>query len=286
MLEAQMEKHFYICTMIKDEHPYVREWALYHKSLGFTKMFLYDDKSSHPYDDELGDLIESGFIEIRQVNDNRRSRQVRVFNKFIHSRDWGEEDWCAFLDVDEFLSIDGGENIEKFLEPYKPYAGVMLIWKNYNANSRVETPKGISTMEAYTEEIQNPFIGPQMKPIAHLKYVNCFLRGPHYFNPVSGKIIVSTEEKEFGEATGYMYARSYKGAHIKHYITKSWEDWIRRLKRGNVTTGIRTVETFFNLNPDLNRRKDELIKDLDYDEFPTIKKDDSKWDGEAWSTQF
>ena len=30
------KEKFYICTMIKDEHPYIREWALYHKNLGFN----------------------------------------------------------------------------------------------------------------------------------------------------------------------------------------------------------------------------------------------------------
>ena len=35
---------YFICTMIKDEHPYVREWALHHKKLGFDKIVLYDDR--------------------------------------------------------------------------------------------------------------------------------------------------------------------------------------------------------------------------------------------------
>lgn len=280
-----MEKHFYICTMIKDEHPYIREWALYHKNLGFTKIFLYDDKSSHSYDEELGDLIENDFVEIQQVNDERWSRQVRVFNNFIRSREWDEEDWCAFLDIDEFLYIEDNKNIEEFLEPYKQYAGVMLTWKNYNANGRIEAPKNIPTMEAYTKEVQYPFLGPQTKPIAHLKYVNCFFRGPHYFHSVLGKKIVDTEEKVFGEAAGYMEAYSYKRAYIKHYITKSWEDWLRRLRRGNVTKGIRTVEMFFNLNPDLFYKKDELLKNLDYSEFPTLESGEKIWDGEPWNTR-
>ena len=50
--------------MIKDEHPYIREWALYHKNLGFNQIILYDDSSSHSYEKELGDLIKDNFITL------------------------------------------------------------------------------------------------------------------------------------------------------------------------------------------------------------------------------
>ena len=72
----------------------------------------------------------------------------------------------------------------------------------------------------------------------------------------------------------------YTNGHIKHYITKSWEDWIRRLKRGNITRGLRTVDLFFRFNPDLNIYREELTKNLNYLDFPTIGKETRKWDGD------
>ena len=63
-------------------------------------------------------------------------------------------------------------------------------------------------------------------------------------------------------------------------MTKSWEDWIRRLKRGNITNGLRTIDFFFKLNPDLENQKEVLIKNLNYSDFPSINKDKRMWDGD------
>ena len=63
-------------------------------------------------------------------------------------------------------------------------------------------------------------------------------------------------------------------------MTKSWEDWVRRLKRGNITRGLRTVEMFFEFNPDLKPYEAELTKNLNLSEFPTIGKETRLWDGD------
>ena len=273
MKSSNIKKHFYICAMIKDEHPYIREWALHHKSLRFDKIFIYDDHSSYPYDAEIGDLISSGFIEISQWEGNQWSRQSRAYNQFVWSKEWEDEDYCAFIDIDEFIFFDTAKTIEEFMSLYKEFAGVGLNWRLYNANGRINAPHNISTIEAYTQEFE--YYEPRIKVIGRLKDIQSF-PSVHHFKPLKGRLVTTDNHT----ITGMEHQpESFINGHIKHYITKSWEDWIRRLKRGNITSGLRTIDTFFKFNPDLANLKQELTKNLDYNQFPTIKEEKRPWDG-------
>ena len=266
---------YFICTMIKDEHPYVREWALHHKKLGFDKIVLYDDGSSRPYDEEIGDLMADGFIEMRKMTDDRWSRQSRAFNEFVRSREWSDSDYCAFIDVDEFIFFDDAEDVEDFMSYYAEFAGVGLNWKPYNADGRISAPEGIPTPEAYTREFE--YFGPRIKVIGRLKDIKYFPT-VHYFVPLRGRLVTTNNRTVYGM---YGNCRDFTNGHIKHYMTKSWEDWLRRLRRGNVTRGLRTVDMFFEFNPDLAPYKRELTKDLDMSAFPTLGRETREWDGDA-----
>lgn len=255
---------FYICAIIKDEHEYIREWAEHNRKIGFDKIVLYDNNSSAPYDGVLGDMIKDGFIEIRPWKDTRWSRQLRAYNDFVFGSKWQDSDWCAFIDVDEFIYFDRVKTIPEFIQLYSDYAGVGLSWKIYNANGRIKSPKGIPLVEAYTTEID--YWEPRIKIVARLSQISCVV-SPHCIVPSYGQIVTTDLTPIFEQNSEYL---DYSNGHIKHFITKSWEDWVNRLKRGNITNGLRTVDTFFKFNPDMIRLRAELTKDLNYDDFPTI----------------
>lgn len=266
---------FYICTIIKDEHDYIREWALYNKSIGFDKIVLYDNNSSKPYDEVLGDLMQSGFIEMRVWTENQWSRQSRVYNDFVWSGNWNDTDYCAFIDPDEFIFFDKAQTISQFMELYSEFAGVGLSWRMYNADGRVEAPKGIHTTKAYTKEFN--YREPRIKVLARLTDVDKF-PSVHAFEPLHDKRLVTTGGRTiFGMHNDY---KDFTNGHIKHFITKSWEDWVKRLRRGNITKGLRDIDMFFKCNPDMEHLRYELTKKLDFDEFPTLYRDNKLWDGD------
>ena len=269
-MEEQTEakkSQFYICAIVKDEHAYVREWALHNKSIGFDKIVLYDNNSSKPYDAELGDLMQHGFVEIRTWNKDSDTRQIDAYNDFVQSENWSETDYCAFIDPDEFIFFDKVKTVSEFIALYPDCAGVGLSWKMYNANGRIEPQKGIPMPEAYVTEFEYP--EPRIKPLARLRYIDYFT-SPHMFIPSNGLLITTNNEPILEKSPKY---KDYTNGHIKHYLTKSWQDWIKRLKRGNVTKGIRTVDLFFVFNPNMEHLRYDLIKDLDFDDFPTIYSD-------------
>ena len=265
----------YVCAIIKDEHDCIREWAEHNKSLGFDKIVLYDNNSAKPYDAELGDMIKKGFVEIRPWIDDRWSRQIRAYNDFVRSANWAENDYCAFLDPDEFIFFDKERTVSEFMKLYSRYSGVGLSWRTYNANGHIKTPS-IPTVEAYTTEFE--YWGARIKMIGRLSDIDN-VYSPHAFKPKSPRPPLVTTRGNL--ICGQDVRRSdYTNGHIKHYITKSWQDWVKRLKRGNFTKGLRTIDTFFEFNPDMAYLRDGLTKDLDCSEFHTVNKENQQWDGE------
>lgn len=262
---------YYVCAIIKDEHEYIREWAEHNRKIGFDKMVLYDNNSCAPYDEELGDMIKDGFIEMRPWEDRRWSRQLRAYSDFLYSAEWDKEDWCAFIDADEFIYFEKVKTISEFVKIYDSYAGVGLSWKMYNADGHIKTPKGLPLAKAYTREIDS--WEPRIKIVARLSEISC-IASPHCIIPTRGEIVTTGFTPILEQNPEYL---DYSNGHIKHYITKSWEDWVKRLKRGNITDGLRTVETFFKLNPEMEYLREELTKSLnDAERFGKKSEDEGK----------
>jgi len=72
-------KHRVICTVLKNEARFVKEWVEFHHDVGFDKIRIYDDDSS---DNLLGVLstISSNYFEYRKVNwtYHKRSRHIQT----------------------------------------------------------------------------------------------------------------------------------------------------------------------------------------------------------------
>ena len=52
--------------------------------------------------------------------------------------------------------------------------------------------------------------------------------------------------------------------YIRHYITKSWEEYVIKLKvRGMFYTNHRSYDDFFEINTDMLNKKEELLKIAD-----------------------
>ena len=115
-----------ICAIIKNENVYLREWVEYHRGLGFDKIIIYDNNS---IDGEvphqvIGDYVMSEFVDVINVRgyewgnvDGRL--QPRVYNDCIKTYK-NNYSWIAFIDVDEFITIDEKEpqNIHNLFEKY------------------------------------------------------------------------------------------------------------------------------------------------------------------------
>ena len=147
-------------------------------------------------------------------------------------------DWIAFYDVDEFLYIINYTNINTYLSlnMFKNCQCIIINWKYYGDNNNLYYKNN-----SLNERFSIPFYFNEKNLNKSLEYYfsagKSIVRGglnliwehlPHYFNNTkncrpNGKILRE-----------YLSPPQYSDAYIKHYITKSTEEFIGRLKRGDV----------------------------------------------------
>jgi hypothetical protein len=57
--------------------------------------------------------------------------------------------------------------------------------------------------------------------------------------------------------------KTYKNIYIRHYLTKSWEEYVwKKKERGYFMGFARTFDVFFKLNPDMINMKEELLQNV------------------------
>ena len=223
-----------LCIMAKKEYRYIIEFIEYYKKLGIKKIFLYDnnDIKGEIYDDILKEFINNGFVKIYNFRglfkpQELAYKQCYENNKYIY-------DWIAFFDVDEYLYFNNCSNINNFfsLSNFKNCFSVLINWKYYGDNNNIYY-KPYPLQKRFIKPFK--FSNKNKKNIVLYAGAKTIVRGglnitwahfPHYLkNPnicnSEGKIIKNP-----------LTPPNYSMAFIKHYATKSTEEYIEHLIRG------------------------------------------------------
>lgn len=254
------EPIFAVCTIIKDEHKILDEWIQHNISLGFSKIYLFEDIGSLGHEEICSKYKEVILQRIENTNYERYRgiwygswRQTAMMNMFLTEYRVCA-DWVAFIDVDEFIVFDEGYNLSKLTSEYKKENGIYLYWKNYGASGYIEAQSG-KTTDIYVKEGRITKFDTTWahKSLVNLtKYVELNMPSPHTINKG-----VNT----FGIHTNGIIC--YGKCHINHYVTKSFEDYVEQIfLRGDVSPSHRKFDFFFEINDDLKPRKEELIDKL------------------------
>lgn len=227
-----------ICTAIKNEHRYIKEWIDYHLSIGFNAIHLFEDYDSESHKEFLSEYDN---VFIHSLKDCPRTdykngdyKQVDMMQYFINTYK-DKYDYVAFIDVDEYIRFKDGYDLVSLCNEFNSYDAIYLQWNIIGANGHIKRPEGrIQDNYFGCAEWDNPKYC--FKSLCNLKH-----------NPE----ISHCHKIKRGVFTNHKNAR--RGPHklkayIDHYFTKSWEDWVARLDRGDVVDGNRKIEEFFRYN--------------------------------------
>lgn len=228
-----------ILTIIKNEQFYLEEWIRYHCELGFDTLFIIEDIGSESHKhitDKYPNVMLKDASELNEV------RQAARLNEVYHSIIKHKYDWCLLIDVDEFVTFDNC-NLNNILEKYKDDPYIWLQWHNYGANGLINKPiYDRPIFDIYTKRCGNRDFDISFNKTGKMMY-NCKLYNDHLF---LHWLAFTIEQNE-------MY--------IRHYITKSWEEWKWKIEvRGMHNPNNRKLEDFFVYNPDMLNMKDILLK--------------------------
>lgn len=254
-----------LCCIGRMENRYAVEYVEHYKTIGFDKIFIYDnnhDGEEH-FEDVLQQYVDDGFVDVVDCRNHERW-QLSAYND-CYLKHNAEYDWIAFFDFDEFLILVKDKDVKEYLSRFDGYDIVKVNWMIYTDNNLV-TDDGRGVLERFTTPMEyDKRITYSFPENNHIK---SFIRGgiknlvwnynPHtpsmnlkYCNSVGEK----SDNKPFQP---YNYELSY----VKHFTTKTIQEWlqnkvVRGYPDGNeicFLSGNNVIHKFFMYNKETEEK--------------------------------
>lgn len=232
----------------KNEDDYIREWIEHYLKLGFDKIIIVDNnQESGKLEKKIEDHISRGSVQIFSLNGVEGMFQNSIYTMFMN---YGNYKWCAYFDCDEFLEIsEAYNNIDELLDTIDEDI-LMVHWVVYGANGRLEKETDIPIQERFKLPIM---------PISLFKenmYLKAIVRGGRkgYFDSPH---VVKFEDggNNLCNIGGYYttemlnsnvsFPIRVKKCYLKHYMTKSFEEYNEKLSRKRIAPSTDNINDFF-----------------------------------------
>ena len=265
-----------ILSIIKNEHDYLDEWIQYHLDLGVDKIYIFEDVGSESHSDicskydkvVLSSVLslydESYRDELTRIKINHIDRfgcQVKFFKDaldYIKAND--DLDWVSYIDTDEFITLaDDDDNLHDVVSYYKDYSLVILQWQNYNANGHIHKPAG-SMIDNYTTKCIL-YAGRRMDARASCK----LLFNMKYWDRHTVRCNMHIPSNNYNwcktDFSQRLEDAVYDKIYIRHYITKSLEEFCNKIFVRGQFCGSKNMSVFFAMNKEIDRHSD-AVKDI------------------------
>ena len=269
-----------IFTNIKNEHRYLPQWFEYHIRLGFNKFIIYEDEGSVSHADIIeryNKVANIDFYDYVLKKNSDEFKDVTCFNHILYN--YNDIDWLIKLDPDEYIFLPGNHTIDDILYNIPDnYNQIVLNWKLYNANGMIEAPSEWN-YDLTTTYINKIDINDLADYFTNNVSKNSYNLGKSLvkYKEVYNKLKYYDDEIKMSSMfPHYIIEKNKNTANgddihicIRHYITKSFEEYYSRLKdKGEYNkTHYRKIGDFFVLNPDMIKDIPKIESDFKVDVF-------------------
>ncbi|KAG0480803.1 hypothetical protein HPP92_011367 [Vanilla planifolia] len=184
-----------VCTMLRNQARFLREWILYHSRIGIERWFIYDNNS----DDDIEHVVASLSTKWNLLISLHEWPWVKTQEAgFAHCalRARPSCEWVGFLDVDEFLYFPSPEvKLHDVLRNYSktPWvAEIRTACHSFGPSGRKKSPPEgvmigytcrIAPAERHKSIVRPEALNPSLINVVHhfhlkngMKYVNMDLR--------------------------------------------------------------------------------------------------------------
>lgn len=216
-----------VITVAKNENEWIEEWIKYHFNLGFDRIIIIDNNSEENktiYDDDRVEIIPER-IQFGDDWGGIGGIQSQLINKALDVVRSEKFDYCACIDVDEFIELRKHNNIKEFIyeELYKKGKNIAeVLWEFYDDNDIIyEKDTKKSVLETYTRKASK-YVEIARKSIFKV-YDETVFEFAHFPPP-----------RLFDSG---LYSVSYTDTNvavIRHYRTKCLETYIRNKVKNNI----------------------------------------------------
>lgn len=255
-----------VCTPVKKENRYIKEYVEHYKKYGVDKIFLYDNNNvdGERLENVIGKYIKKGFVEIFDY----RGKINPIYNIMndCYQRNYQNYDWLIFFEVDEHIHLSNYTNLKLYLQrdAFKNCEIIHLNWVYHTDNNLIY-------YDNRPLHIRFPEVEPNARNNVN-KSVSCvksILRG-HIPNVVIKCPHKLTKKLKLKKCNGFGVPVVFKGIHtpnpdfkfyyIDHYFNKSLEEFVEKLNKGDGLNGQEAWFKYVRIGSYFKRNKITLEK--------------------------
>jgi len=241
-------------TVIKNEiEEDVKQWIDYHLSLGIDEIYIFEDYDSNPHLSlyNLDNVRVMNISELVSEEDKEKCRNkfylpgtpkfsfqgmyMRRIIDFLIKKGF---DWSCYFDIDEYITPNG--DLKSILSHFKAHQALKIPCVIYNANGHIKRPQGL-IIDNYKEIVEDSKFRHQTKMFINMQKYTPDMQYNHHIC-IKGDYVLLDKDVIY----------------YRHYITKSFEDWVYKINVRKQFNNSKRMDHFFLLNPNMN--KDELLK--------------------------
>ena len=258
-----------LCCIIKQENRYIREFIEYYAGIGVTHIAVYDnnDPDGEHVEDVIGDYIDKGFVNVIDCR-GKKNYQMCAYNE-AYMKYGKEYDWLLYFDCDEFFWSKYGK-IDEFLSlnMFRNFDAILINWRVYTDNNELLYREGNVVDRFPTHMNDDTCCGRYDFPEnCHVKTMirgglNDITFGIHPHSTINDIRCCNTNGVPVRNYPFTKYV--HDNAYLKHYSTKTAEEYAQKLKRGFCDVAKPNYEpllvrNFFHIN-EITPKKIEVFK--------------------------
>jgi hypothetical protein len=264
-LQGHYKYEVAICAIFRDEAPYLKEWIEFHKLVGVTHFYLYNNLSNDNYKKVLAPYLKKGLVEI--IDWPFESTDQTVWGPIQCSayvdgvkRAEGKVKWLAIIDIDEYCFPSKNKKLQDVLKNFEAYGGVVVHWQLYGTSSIKKISREKTLIESLTLRADSDYGENQhIKSIVRPERVVCdWTTGwtPHNVIYKKGYFAVNTN---FLPVPGFHFSPvTIDKLRINHYWTRD-EDFFYRFKIGRRGKWLDSPEGLIEKIKNFNQVEDYTI---------------------------
>ena len=224
-----------VCMIAKNEGPYLLEWVAYYRSLGFSKIVVYENNSTDRSAVILRKLAARKYIEHRTWKLGKyESPQITAYEDMVGR---AQTDWLLFVDCDEFLVMNKG-SLSSMLEYIHPQADIGAIGVNWRVFG------SSSNLVGDSRPVIERFVRASEANFEANKHLKSFLRVGSvgeaidmHLSDVKGRVVFADGSPLGLESRGRASEIKFDVAQVNHYFGKTPEEYAIKMLRGQGGAG-------------------------------------------------
>ena len=224
-----------ICTLGKNENRYIREFVQYYKEIGVDKIFLYDNNNinDEKFEEIISDYLNKKLVKIFNWRGKHKA-QFHIYKDcyFKYNKIF---DWFIFYDIDEYIYLKNYSNIKEFLKESKfnHCNKIYLNWVIHTDNNLLKYDnRTLHKRFPQIQQTKNNYIGTG-KSILRGGILKIKIYDPHLIDRNIESCNGFGQKIRFINNGFYMKNIDFEYYYIDHYYSKSLEEFIEKLNRGD-----------------------------------------------------